>query len=568
MTAMKLALNRVGHDADGFCSHSKHERSSEVTDATSTLDRWHTARSCGKVPAMTALDAGGRPLPSVLFEVSTTPSPVADQPDYFPDLNLDQVMERVTAGREEYDLTPFFFTTLSDVDSVASRHDVFRDLDGTATLEHVRRFARGMRLVRERLGLAEKLRYRYQKQRWVLDAATAYAEAVTAFSDDLTASSPASDALVRVRDYLHSYTASDAFIALNEDLRPLHDELDAIVYCTNIQGLRVEVSKYEGEPDYSTDVLGTFEKFKQGIVESYRFKFHETTDMDHVEERIHDLVVELFPETFARLDHFCDQHRAFLDPVVARFDREIQFYVAYLECIEPLRNAGLPFCYPRTSQQSKHESATDAFDLALALRLIPDHVPIVCNDVRVGGPERILVVTGPNQGGKTTYARMYGQLHHLAALGCPVPGQDATLFLPDTIFTHFEKEEDPTSLVGKLEDDLLRVHAILGNVTSASVVILNEVFNSTTLHDATFLGTQILDELARLDTLSVCVTFVDELASLNEQTVSMVSMVDPDDVARRTYKVIRKPADGLAHAVALAEKYGLTFARLKERIAS
>ena len=112
------------------------------------------------------------------------------------------------------------------------------------------------------------------------------------------------------------------------------------------------------------------------------------------------------------------------------------------------------------------------------------------------------------------------------------------------------------------------MHEILERATSQSVLVMNESFNSTSLNDALFVGTEMLRRILELGLLGVYVTFVDEMASLGEATVSMVSQVVPENPAQRTFKLVRKPADGLAYAAAIADKYGLTYQRLIERIGS
>ena len=502
---------------------------------------------------------------SILRDKEELELETSTQPDYFSDLNLDQLVDTITRRKQEYNLKPFFWSSLRDAQTIRYRQEVMRDLEHETIMRDIKAFAERMTTVRRYLALVEKLDFEYHRKGWILDAVLVYCDAVTVLARDLADTVLKSRGLLAFREYLEGYIQSTAFQSLATEGQQVKRALAEVTYCVIIEIGKFKVKWYEEEADYSLEVEKVFEKFKQSDAEDYLVQLPERAGMSHIEAKILEFVARLYPERFAALDRFSTKHAQFLDETIRIFDREIQFYVAYLDFIADLKRQGLPFCYPEVSATCKAVCVRDSFDLALANAPGDNRKTIVLNDFCLKGSERVLVVTGPNQGGKTTFARMFGQVHYLASLGCRVPGKEARLFLFDHIFTHFEREEDISNLQGKLEDDLVRVHDVLGRGTADSIFILNEIFASTTLQDALFLSKAIMAKLMDLAALGIWVTFLDELASLSEKTVSMVAMVDHEDPTTRTFKIVPRPADGLAYALSQAQKHGLTYEQLMEQ---
>jgi DNA mismatch repair protein MutS len=504
---------------------------------------------------------------SVLFRGGEQVPSGLSAPDHFVDFNLDQVVDALTARREPYELTPLFFMPLHDANEVRYRQAACRDLEDTVVRRAIDHFAAEMSTVRQRRAHALQLRHRYHRYRWYREAIRVYVEAIKELHEDLERGDLHSEAMTSLLEYLDAYTRSAAFTTLAEEGDAIDEELAAIRYTVQIVGSRVTVRRYEGGDDYRKDVEQTFSRFKTEDAKDRLIAYPEYADLNHVEAQVLELVAALFPQSFGRLYEYCVNNEAFVDPRVQRFDREVQIFLSWLDFIAPMRAAGLEFCYPDVSTGSKRANVVDSFDVVLAAKLVREGGTVVTNGFALEGKERILVVTGPNQGGKTTFARMFGQLHYLAALGFPIPGTTATLPIPDRIFSHFGKEEEIETLRGRLEDELVRVHGMFELATSDSVFVINEGFSSTTLADAVFLGGEVVRLMIESDLLGVYVTFVDELTRIGEATVSMVATVDPDDPAKRTLRIVRRPADGLAYTAAIVNKYGVSYMQLKQRIA-
>ena len=194
---------------------------------------------------------------------------------------------------------------------------------------------------------------------------------------------------------------------------------------------------------------------------------------------------------------------------------------------------------------------------------------MVCNDFHLTDPERILVVSGPNNGGKTTFARTFGQLHYLASLGpAGAGGRTFACSCPIGSSPTSSARRRSRRCAASSRTSCIRIHEILERATSASVLIMNESFGSTTLRDAVLVGSEVVRQIIDLDALCVFVTFVDELSPARPEH----GQHDEHGRARRIPRCgptrsCERTADGLAYAAAIAEKYGLTYEALRRRVA-
>ena len=103
---------------------------------------------------------------SILFEKNEDiiKKETPEEPDFFIDLNLDQIVNTTTAYYEEYSLKPFFYNILNNIDIIKYRQEVSQDLENKILLENIKSFAQKMSEMHRYLAFADKLYYKYHKE--------------------------------------------------------------------------------------------------------------------------------------------------------------------------------------------------------------------------------------------------------------------------------------------------------------------------------------------------------------------------------------------------------------------
>ncbi len=188
---------------------------------------------------------------------------------------------------------------------------------------------------------------------------------------------------------------------------------------------------------------------------------------------------------------------------------ELAFYIGCVNLHERLVAKGLPVSLPTVSSaQGLALSAEDLYDVSLGLAR---SAPPVANGLAADGKQMVLI-TGANQGGKSTFLRSLGQAQLMAQAGMFVGAAALSLAVRDGVFTHFKREEDETMESGKLDEELARMSEMVGHLRPDSLVLSNESFASTNEVEGAEIARQILSALTESGVRILAVTHMFDLA--------------------------------------------------------
>lgn len=188
---------------------------------------------------------------------------------------------------------------------------------------------------------------------------------------------------------------------------------------------------------------------------------------------------------------------------------ELAFHVGCINLHDQLTTSGQPTCWPEATGETRRDLvARDLRDAGLALRL---DAPLVGNDLDADGAA-LVVITGANQGGKTTLLRATGTAQVMMRAGMFVCAQSFRASVASVVLTHWTRGEDTAMRGGKLDEELQRMSRVADHVAPHCLLLCNESFASTNEREGSEIGRHVVEAMLESSVTVMLVTHMYELA--------------------------------------------------------
>jgi len=480
------------------------------------------------------------------------------RPSFYVDFNVDQIIDRICKNWGE-NISSFYYYLPADKESEDYRREVMADVKIVSLNEVLMSFVRKMKQHQEIINKKEFVRRDIQKAAWHISEVLQYGEALQELLGALQEADIRSQGMISLKESLEAYLASEEFKTMYQTAGELQQERNSYRFKVKYSNNQVVVS--EGE------IAGTYDKFlKDNLTEPekpMKSPFVENADLVSLEMLIIEILQKKKPKLFKNTIDFYEKYKDYAKEVYIQLGKELPYYLAFYKYEEKMQKKGFTFTAPAVDE-TQDMFATGLYDLALAYVNSEEGKEVTSNDVVYHAGETFIVLTGPNQGGKTTFARSLGQMMYFTKMGLDVPAMSANVHYFNKILTHFTVEESVETGRGKLQEELVRLKPMMNEEGTNDFVIINELFTTAANYDAIIMGQRVLQHFIGQNSKGIYVTHLKELTEAHESVVSMRAMLD--EQGKQNHKIVRKEAEDIACAINQVNKYRLKYEQLKERL--
>lgn len=507
--------------------------------------------------------------------------------------NLDIVAfsKRLSENDDESEYIKTILTNLCcDENVIKYRQEVFKDIISSknliSSLENVLDSLVSLSVLAGRSTMVNEVKL------WALfdryKELEGYSESILAIENALKNEELKSEGLIKLKKLIEDIVEDEKFKGFKKNLGELGIELTEIKSIT--VGINLDPSL---EPTEATilSVNNTLFKQKDSVFKFIlncinnptlnneaglsRMRGLRSTDsrhpgMNHFGHDIENLVTPIVKDLSQTLSRFTNINISFLMPLIP----EIIFYLRAAKLYTYLKTNKMPVCIPKVLPIKDREcKIKDVYNVGLVIKLLDKNVDtsekIILNNVRFDDDGRIFVLTGPNRGGKTVYTEAIGLSQVLFQSGLFVPGVEAAISPVDSIYTHFPVDENQTVNLGRLGEEAKRLSEIFSEVSSHSLVLLNESLASTSFNEAIYIAEDVLKSLRYFNVRALFNTHMHDLArqadTINNEikgNSKVVSLVTGVEDGKRSYKIYKGEPLGKSYAKDIAEKYGMSFEQI------
>jgi DNA mismatch repair ATPase MutS len=259
----------------------------------------------------------------------------------------------------------------------------------------------------------------------------------------------------------------------------------------------------------------------------------------------------------AGLAHIMKLYQSFIKELTSFFENlhfQISFYIGAANLQIRLKQLHIPTCIPHiTNPGMDLFKFRGLYDLSLAIynRSRPVSNNLETEDLK------LFIITGANQGGKSTYLRSIGTAQILMQSGMFVPAEYYCNTLYDGIFSHFTRREDTAMNSGKLDEELARMNRILMSVTPNSLLLMNESFATTTEREGSQIAQNVVEALYENQTKIIMVTHLFEFTkTMFEKKLERTMFLSAERLSdgTRTYRIYESEPERTSYGVDLYDE--------------